>query len=175
MSAIPQRVRTLLAEDLPTVLAWRNHPEVRQHMFTQEPIQPADHRAWFERKNSSPNDHLLLYEVAGQPMGFVNLSEKPGQRVGEWGFYAAPHAPRGTGTALGVAAIDHVFHVLGWHRLVGHTLASNLRSFHMHAKLGFRHEGTMREHFFNGAQHVDVCCFGLLNHEWPPAADRDPR
>ncbi len=161
------RIRPMQAEDMGTVLEWRNHPDVRQHMFTQGVIQPADHQAWFDRKQQSVQDHLLIYEEGDVPLGFASLTEKPGQSVGEWGFYTAPHSPKGTGSSLGVAAINYALRSLRWHRLIGLTLASNDRSIGMHLKLGFRHEGTLREHFFNGTRHVDVCCFGLLRHEWP--------
>lgn len=34
--------------DMLTVLRWRNHPEVRQVMFTTHEIAEAEHRAWWQ-------------------------------------------------------------------------------------------------------------------------------
>lgn len=34
------QVRPMVATDLERVLGWRNHPEVRRHMYTQHAITP---------------------------------------------------------------------------------------------------------------------------------------
>jgi len=161
-------VRALLEDDLDLILQWRNDPRVRQHMFNHEAIQASAHRCWFKKIQKNPLVHTFVFENEGEPVGFFRLDERgAGQHSGEWGFYAAPDAPRGTGRQLGAAAIAYAFGPLDWHRLAGWTLASNERSIRMHLALGFRQEGLMREYHRIGDTFVDVCCFGLLRSEWP--------
>ncbi len=159
-------VRRMTPADLEMVLQWRNHPDIRWHMFDPCEIVIEDHRAWFDRQNRNPQCALMIFEQDGKPSGFVQLHERRGQRAGEWGFYTAPGAAKGTGRRLGRAAIDHAFQVLDWHKVNGLTLASNERSILMHLALGFELEGRLREHHFNGEAYVDVCSFGLLRSHW---------
>lgn len=162
------QLRALQESDLDLLLQWRNHPQVSRHMFNPEVIDPSSHRRWFDKTRENPLVHAFVFDGGTGPAGFVRLDQHgPDQRLGEWGFYAAPDAPRGTGRLMGAAAITYAFEVLNWHRLVGWTLANNERSIKMHLALGFRQEGLMREHHQIGNTFVDVCCFGLLRSEWP--------
>lgn len=73
---------------------------------------------------------------------------------------------RGIGQVVMRALIAHVFGVLGAHRLWLDTLAGNTRSHHVYAKLGFVHEGLLREATLINGQHQDLIVFGLLAREW---------
>jgi RimJ/RimL family protein N-acetyltransferase len=102
-------LRPLAEADLPLVRSWRNHPSVRQHMFSTHAIAEDEHRQWFARQQADPTRRLWLFLRGGQPMGFVHLSGVAPGGVAEWGFYAAPGAPKGTGRALGLAALARAF------------------------------------------------------------------
>lgn len=153
-------------EDLERVLGWRNHPLVRRHMYTRHPIEAHEHRAWFERVCADPQRHALVFERDGLALGFVNFSVSAQGNVAQWGFYAAPQAPRGTGSALGRTALRHGFEALGFHRIGGQALAHNSASIRLHRMLGFQQEGILREQHFELGRYVDVVCFGLLAAEW---------
>lgn len=155
--------------DLALVLAWRNHPDVRRFMFTRDEIAPDDHRRWFERQSRGPGRHLLVYEIDAVPTGFVAFTADA-SGVFDWGFYVAPGSARGTGRGLGATALDHAFGSLGAHKVYGEVLSDNLRSIRFHEGLGFRREGLLREHHFDGARYHDVACFGLLRDEWQAPA-----
>ncbi len=170
-NARTRSVRAMTAADLGTVLGWRNHPAVRRHMFTQQEIGIDEHRLWFERSSGDPRRHLLLYEEAHQPLGFVGLTVcDSASRVADWGFYAAPDAPRGTGRALGRLALEHAFDRLALHKVCGRALDDNQSSIAMHLALGFAQEGVLREQFLIGQRHHAVICFGLLEREWLSSA-----
>lgn len=160
------RVRPMRHADLERVLAWRNHPDVRRYMYTQEEIGIEQHHQWFERTLQDMRRHLLIFEMDGQPLGFVNFGESACGRIADWGFYAAPAAPNGTGRRLGIAALTHAFGELGLHKVCGEALAYNTRSMRFHSSLGFRQEGVLRDQHFDGTSYHDVICFGLLQHEW---------
>lgn len=132
-------VRPMTAADVEPVRAWRNHPAIRAAMFTQHEIGAEESRRWFETAQADPRRHLLIYELDGRPSGFASLacrSDTPG--IADWGFYVAPELPRGHGTGLCAAVLDHAFGVLGLHAVHGAVLDGNTRSLRLHEKLGFR-------------------------------------
>jgi UDP-4-amino-4,6-dideoxy-N-acetyl-beta-L-altrosamine N-acetyltransferase len=152
--------------DLHTVLGWRNHPDVRRNMFTQHEIGAEEHQRWFERSTSDPRRHLLIYERGELPLGFFSFTLSEHANVADWGFYAAPDAPKGTGRAMGQLALDHAFGALGLHKVCGQAIVYNRRSMSYHLAMGFRQEGLLREHHFDGERYHAVACFGLLAREW---------
>lgn len=161
-------LRPLAESDLPLVRCWRNAPEVRRWMFTRHEIGEAEHRAWFERVHADPQVRWLIHEnPAGQADGVVGFTRI--DRVSNkafWGFYAAPAAPRGTGTRLGLEALDCAFVEMGLHKLNAEVIAGNEASVKFHLKLGFRQEGYFRAEHFDGTQYVDVVRFAILAEEW---------
>jgi UDP-4-amino-4,6-dideoxy-N-acetyl-beta-L-altrosamine N-acetyltransferase len=42
-------LRPVTEEDAPTLLRWRNQPEVARQMFTDHTIGPEEHAAWLAR------------------------------------------------------------------------------------------------------------------------------
>ncbi|TCP04916.1 UDP-4-amino-4,6-dideoxy-N-acetyl-beta-L-altrosamine N-acetyltransferase [Caldimonas thermodepolymerans] len=161
------RVRRMTREDLPRVLQWRNHPDVRRYMYTQHEITLEEHQAWFARNEHDPARHLLVYEDEWGGCGFVHFHAPGNARIAEWGFYLAPDAARGAGRRLGHAALDYGFSVAGFHKVWGEALAYNDRSIRFHESLGFRQEGVLRDQYFDGQAYHAIVRFGLLHHEWP--------
>ncbi|WP_404418459.1 UDP-4-amino-4,6-dideoxy-N-acetyl-beta-L-altrosamine N-acetyltransferase [Marinospirillum sp.] len=157
-------IRTVVHDDLPLLLAWRNHPDVRRFMYSQHEISQEEHEAWFEKVSQDPNRHLLLYLEHQTPLGFCQFTTY--QSRAEWGFYLSPDAPPGTGKSLGKAALDFAFLQHQWHKVSGEALSYNQPSIRFHTKLGFTEEGCLREHAKIGESFYDVFCFGLLRSEW---------
>lgn len=152
--------------DLELVLAWRNHPTVRAHMFTQHEISLDEHHRWFATASKDDRQHVLIFETDGEPQGYAHLSLLAARTVANWGFYLSPAAPRGSGKRLGGATLNHAFHTLRLHKVCGQALAQNDRSIRMHIALGFKPEGVLRDQHYDGQTFHDVHCFGLLVREW---------
>lgn len=155
--------------DLEQVLSWRNHPDVRRYMYTQHEISPEEHARWFARASQDSERHLLVFEINGTPLGFINIHQIASGGTADWGFYAAPDAPKGTGHTLGQTALRYAFKTAGLHKLCGQALAFNERSIRFHLNLCFQREGVLRQQHFDGRQYHDVVCFGLLANEWRQA------
>lgn len=153
-------------QDIQQVLQWRNHPDIRRYMYTRHEITAEEHRHWFERASSDETQHLLVFELEDTPQGFVKFQVIPEGHVADWGFYASPDAPPGTGKQLGHAALEYAFAMLRLHKVCGQALGFNERSIKFHLSLGFQREGLLREQHFDGHDYQDVVCFGLLTHEW---------
>ena len=167
-SSLPSQIRPMVYADLTLVLAWRNHPDVRRYMYTQREITLDEHQSWFERSLLDSKKHFLIFEVDHQPLGFVNFNERENGGIADWGFYAAPDAPKGSGRQLGRAALSHAFTQLKLNKVSGQALAYNERSIQFHQSLGFQQEGILRDQHFDGEHYYNVICFGLLSHEWQP-------
>ena len=156
------QLRPMIREDLERVLSWRNHAEVRRYMYTQHEISLEEHTQWYERATVDASRHLLVFEIDGTPVGFINIHEIAPGGIADWGFYAAPDAPQGTGRQLGKAAVQYAFGQAGLHKICGQAIAYNHRSIKFHLNQGFQQEGILREQHFDGQEYHDVVCFGLL-------------
>jgi UDP-2,4-diacetamido-2,4,6-trideoxy-beta-L-altropyranose hydrolase/UDP-4-amino-4,6-dideoxy-N-acetyl-beta-L-altrosamine N-acetyltransferase len=160
------RVRPMQVQDLHTVLAWRNHPAIRQHMLTQHEISLEEHRAWFERSTQDPHKKCLIVEEENVALGYVYFSGVQIGATAEWGFYTAPDAPKGSGKKLGQASLDYAFNNLGLKKVAGHVLAANLGSIKFHQKLGFQSEDLLSTPQSSGNRNPELKSFVLTSEEW---------
>ena len=167
MSARADTLRPMQDSDLETVLAWRNAPEVRKHMYTQQEIALVDHQRWWASMKTNKKSQYLIFEAVGTAMGLVNFTGiNPQKKSAVWGFYTSPKAPKGTGTRLGVSALDFAFHTLGLSRLTGEVLASNTASAAFHEKLGFQKVAHLPAHKEIDGVPVDVYRFEMDAAAW---------
>lgn len=161
-------LRLLTEADLLPVLAWRNAPEVRKHMYSSNEIREQEHRAWFQQMRTDASVRWYIHENAEGISDGVAYFTQYSQinRSAFWGFYMSPQAKPGMGTSLGIDALDQAFSGLNLHKLNSEVLSSNLRSLRFHEKLGFRNEGVFRDFHFDGNHYVDVVRYGMLASEW---------
>jgi UDP-4-amino-4,6-dideoxy-N-acetyl-beta-L-altrosamine N-acetyltransferase len=152
--------------DLVRVLSWRNHPEVRRYMFIQREISLEEHTRWFTHALQDSERHLLVFEIDAVPLGFINIHQIATGGIADWGFYAAPDAPKGTGRILGQTALRYAFGTVKLHKIYGQVLIFNERSIRFHLSMGFEREGVLRQQHFDGQNYHDVVCFGILASEW---------
>lgn len=167
------KVRRMTELDLERVLEWRNHPEVRRYMYTQQVILLEEHERWFKTASCDDKRHLLIFEKIEEPLGFINIHEIKNGGIADWGFYLSPDAPKGTGQVLGRTALDYAFQSASVHKICGQALAFNQRSIAFHLKLGFEQEGILRHQHFDGQNYHDVVCFGLLVDDWHKKIERN--
>lgn len=148
------------------VLAWRNHSEVRKYMLTKHEIGLHEHRDWFARVKEDKTRQQLIVLDGADPIGFVQFSPVFQGGIADWGFYAQPDAPKGSGRKLGEAALRHAFNKLGLHKVCGQAIESNAASIAFHQKLGFTEEGRLRDQQRIDNQYHTLFCFGLLAKDW---------
>lgn len=159
-------IRTLEPSDLSLVLSWRNHPQIRRYMFTQHEISLDEHKNWFAKASQVASRRLLIVEDEHIPIGYVQFSNVVEGGVADWGFYASPEAPKGTGRKLGTTALNHAFRQLHLHKVCGQAIAFNSSSIAFHQRLGFKQEGELRDQCRIEGTYHSLICFGLLQHEW---------
>lgn len=159
-------LRKMVEDDLSFVLQWRNHPDVRRYMYTQHEITPEEHAQWFSRICHDDTQGSFIFVIDDALLGYVNFKRIAASAVADWGFYLAPDAPKGTGIQLGTAALSYAFQQMKLHKVCGQALGYNEKSKGFHLRLGFKREGVLRLHHFDGKDYHDVECFGLLANEW---------
>lgn len=163
------RLRLVEEGDLSTLFAWRNMERIRKAMYTSHAISWEEHYAWFKRSKEEhyANRHYIFLHNT-TPLGVINFTDitKVHKRL-TWGFYIGEEgAPKGAGVIMGILALDKAFNELEMHKVCGEVLMGNKRSAVYHEKMGFVHEGILREHIFKDNQYVDVIVFGQLSTRW---------
>ena len=90
----------------------------------------------------------------------------------EVGFLLAPEAQgKGYGTESLHAVCDFAFTTGGLRRLTACVTAGNEASRRLLEKVGFIHEGTLRESYWLHQTWNDDWIFGLLKHDYQPPAE----
>ncbi|MFI5494492.1 GNAT family N-acetyltransferase [Actinoplanes sp. NPDC051859] len=121
--------------DRDTVLAWRNHPDVRAVSLTTHVITPEEHAKWWEAATTDPWRHVLIFDDKGVVL-FDLRADPP-----SWSFYLDVAGLGGellpTWLRLEQAAVRYAFDDLGLTRLGGETLASNTQVLALHRRFGF--------------------------------------
>jgi len=161
-------LRELLEEDLPQVLTWRNHPQVRRHMLTQHEISAEEHSQWFNKLQQDPMRRAVLVHEGDQALGLAHFAPVNPHGVMDWGFYLTPQAPQGSGSKLARKALEFAFKQQGWHKVCGQVVSINAASRRFHLKLGFTLEGVMRQQAFIADEWLSLWCYGLLASDWKP-------
>jgi [ribosomal protein S5]-alanine N-acetyltransferase len=103
----------------------------------------------------------------GELLGGISLRLVPQHAHAELGYWIAlPFWNRGYVTEAARAVLAHGFDVLGLHRIHASHLTRNPASGRVMAKLGMRHEGTLREHFKKWDRFETLEKWAILEPEW---------
>lgn len=160
-------LRPIRDDEIELMRSWRNAPDVRSKMYTRHEISQAEHQSWWTDTKARSDRQYFMYEHAGTPLGIVGFTMiDTTSRNCAWAFYAAPDAPRGTGSRMEFLALEHVFGHLQLHKLYCEVLATNQAVVRLHQKFGFTIEGTLRDQHRMDDGFVDVIRLGLLAMEW---------
>jgi len=160
-------LRSIRDDELDLMRSWRNHPSIRANMYTRHEIGVEEHRAWWESTRQRSDRKYFMYEVSGVAAGIVGFTAIDQQsRNACWAFYAAPDAPRGTGSRMEFLALEYAFHDLKLNKLYCEVLAFNVPVIKLHKKFGFQEEGIFRQQHRVDNDFVDVHRLGILASEW---------
>ncbi len=69
------------------LLAWRNHPKIRQFMFTKHEISREEHLKWYASASQDPRRQLLIVQEADTAIGYVQFNHATSGGISDWGFY----------------------------------------------------------------------------------------
>jgi|GEM_PF-1349480 len=139
-------LRHLISDtELQDILRWRNHPTVRQVMFTNHEISWEEHLRWWNSVKSDPSREVLLFSYQDQPIGVVQLFDiDAAAKTCHWGFYLDNKALHDNVLRMQIwlrleqETIDYVFNHLGYQTLICETLLSNTSVVAIHRRFGFQ-------------------------------------
>jgi len=128
-----------------------------------------------ERQLDTPRcEYYLAITESASPevvIGFVRLG-LGGVKAADLGYALRPEwQGRGIARAAVSRMIEFGFGDLGLHRLTANIGPQNTASMRLVESLGFRREGTIRDHVHTNGAWRDSASFSLLEGEWQPAAE----
>ena len=108
-----------------------------------------------------------VVEYNGELAGTVGFGIPNRDNVIEVGYWLRQD-PQGKGimTRSVEAVITMLFVEVGMHRVTIRAATTNLPSRGIPERLGFKHEGTMREGGFVNNEYLDLEIYSMLDHEW---------
>lgn len=171
------RLRAIERTDLPHFVNWLNDPEVRQHLLMEVPMSLAQEEKWYEHTLSLDNaEQPLVIEVniaeEWVPVGNIGLMDinsinrhaEVGLFIGEKQFWN-----QGYGGEAIELMLSHGFNNLNLNRIYLRVDETNLHGIRCYERVGFIHEGRMRQARFENGQYIDVLWMSVLRSEWQNA------
>lgn len=168
------RFRAPEREDVPIFAAWINDPEVRFGISSFLPMSIAREEGWFESMVKRPAiEHPLTIEVkegeewtAIGNIGFFdfgNLARKAevGIMIGNKAYW-----DQGYGTEAMALILKHGFETLNLNRVFLRVFERNPRAVRCYEKVGFLHEGKLRQDVYVEGDYSDMLLMGILRSEW---------
>jgi len=168
------RLRPFERSDVTLKVQWINDPDVYRFLGYEIPLGVTRTEVWFDGKAGDESRRDFVIETpGGEPIGLVGLvGIDMRYRTAE--IYVAignkDYWGKGVVSEAEALTIQWAFDWLGLERIWAHADIRNTASIVMMKRLGFKVEGTLREHRYVGGQRTDVASMGLLRREFRPPA-----
>lgn len=174
-------LRTVERDDAEFLQRWQSDPRVRVPLGMMHPRNLNQVEEGMEKYVESDDGINLLVcvddwegadqadsddETEATPVGMVSVMHLDHTRP-ELAYWLIPDA-QGDGYATEAVELllEYTFDTFEIQGLWAQAFAYNEGSWGLLERLGFVHEGTMRNHRFVRGEYVDVVCYGLLREEW---------
>ena len=168
------RLRSVVPEDAPQLFALvdRNRPHLRQWMsWVNATISADDIRTFIQSaidqatKNHGPVCSILYRGVLVGICGYKPINCK--DKCGELGYWLAESfTGRGIMTECVKTLINYAFDELLLNRVELRAATDNHRSRAIAERLGFTHEGNLRDAEWVNDHYVDQAVYSVLRREW---------
>jgi len=127
----------LSLSDKKMILKWRNDPDIRQWMFSQEPIVLQDHLNYIDSLKQREDRLYFLVKKGAQPIGVIDFTDIDQQNKStEFGIYANPDLKK-VGTLLMDEMLRFAFKTLRIDTLVAKVFKNNTRAINLYMKYNF--------------------------------------
>lgn len=171
-----KRVRLRGAErsDLEKFSVWINDPEVTAGLTLFLPMSSVDEEKWFENAMQRPQEEKPLvidmkdgtdWRLIGNSSFFafdwVARSAEVGIMIGDKTVWN-----QGYGRETMNLLLRHGFETLNLNRIYLRVYAHNKRAIRVYEKVGFVHEGRMRQAAYKNGEYSDVLYMSVLHEEW---------
>ena len=174
------RLRRPEPADLPRFAAWLNDPEVRRHLALVYPQSVMTEERWLEDQlKLEPALQAFVIEAARvggeadwNPVGVIGWHLIDWRnRTGELGLVIGEKPVWNTG--LGTDAVRTLvrwgFRELNLNRAFLRVYEDNAAAIRCYEKVGFRHEGRLRQDRYQDGRYLDTLLMGVLRDEFGAA------
>ena len=165
-------LRPLSIADAPRFCGWLADLEVTKFLNIHDLPPPTLHeeREWLRQARADrKNIYFAIDTIDGVHIGSIGLRIKDGSgKVAEYGILIGDkrYWGQGCGTEAGVLMVEYGFRKLKLHRIYLKYIAYNIRGRASYKKIGFKHEGRLRQHLFHNGYWHDKILMGLLREEY---------
>ncbi|AFS77521.1 acetyltransferase, GNAT family [Gottschalkia acidurici 9a] len=166
------KLRRLSPNDYTTYHNWRNDTEVMQSTSPQLEIYTLEEtEQYISTIASQPNakGYIIEYKKTEQSVGIVSLINIDYKNrsaeciidIGEkdmWG--------KGIGTSAISLILEFAFNELNLHRIYLQVFSFNERAIKLYEKIGFVHEGRLRQALYRAGNWHDIIIMSILKNEY---------
>jgi RimJ/RimL family protein N-acetyltransferase len=169
------RLRADERSDLPLFVEWLNDPEVREGISSYLPFSQAIEEQWYEHMLKLPREEhpfgidIRTGDGGWRLIGNCSMFEFNWRcRSAEVGIFIGDKScwNQGYGTDVMRLILKHGFETLNLNRIYLHVFANNPRAIRCYEKVGFIHEGRLRQAEFKNNQYVDMLVMSVLHSEY---------
>ena len=160
-------IRRISETDLPTRVAWMNHPNVYSSMHYDLPIVLDKTILWFRNNQDNRNRVDVVFEDSGKLVAMGGLTGIDGSLgKAELYIFVDPFLhSKGTGTTATRLLCEYGFDTLGLNKIYLVTNESNIAAQRAYEKVGFKLEGRMRKETIVAEHLEDRLYYGLFKDE----------
>jgi RimJ/RimL family protein N-acetyltransferase len=173
MAEVAVSLREFRPEDAAAVERWFNDGRVTENMMEVRQSFSADEaRGWVERArrtDGADRKWAVLLDDGSEPVGFTALYGIGGQLAPELGCVIADPTAwgKGVGREAERLTLSKAFDDLDAHRVYGRIPATNDAAKKVVTWLGWKHEGTMRDHIRRpDGTLIDCEVWGVTATDW---------
>jgi UDP-2,4-diacetamido-2,4,6-trideoxy-beta-L-altropyranose hydrolase/UDP-4-amino-4,6-dideoxy-N-acetyl-beta-L-altrosamine N-acetyltransferase len=135
---------SLTLDEKKMVLTWRNHPNIRKCMFTQDKIKLENHLKYIELLKAKDDRVYFLVKRGFQPIGVIDFTNIDHQaKTTEFGIYANPQI-KGIGKFLMESIIAYAFGHLHVKTLISEVFEENISAIKLYRRYNFRDTRTRK-------------------------------
>ena len=162
------RLREITLEDAPDVVRWRNDPDIGTYLGNTV-LSLTDQQTFMSNYLSRDNDYYFIVELlsSGTPVGTIALyAIDPLASTAEYGRILILPAYRLFSLESVCLCLEFGFKNLNLNKIYCTVQAQNLRSVAFNLKLGFKREGLLRQHYWNGETVDDIHQMAMFNQDF---------
>lgn len=128
---------TLSESQKKMILTWRNHENVKAHMYNTNDISEVEHFSFIEALQTREDRRYFLVQNAGVDIGVIDFNDISKESA-VMGLYANPTLhQKGVGSLLMDAIVTYAFETLKVHILKAEVFEINTKAKALYEKFGF--------------------------------------
>ncbi|GAB2465034.1 GNAT family N-acetyltransferase [Xylanimonas ulmi] len=165
------RLRPITRHDSERVVAWRNTDSVRSNFIFRDRLTVADQHRWMTEMVDRGRVAQFIIELgkSSVPVGSTYLRDlDTPHHKGEFGIFIGDPSARGCGVGTEAARqiLAFGFAELNLNRITLRALAHNRQAIRAYEKVGFTHEGYLRQDVYLDGVATDIVVMAVLKEDW---------